>query len=210
MKRPLPESSKDRASGKMEGFWVSFIGKPSASPACMIKDGRRYQARADKGVEPSVQCYTNVNPAGICTSREVNEARLPRTCSRPCAFEVKKTKKNTKSHQTSTNHTTKYIHSSPATATTSRRRVVKHVPLGSPYSHSFCIDLGYVEIGLVCMHTYVYTRTAAAAAPPVYVLVLYTPEYYFLASAASFLSAVILVCIAGFGVVRWCLTLIFP
>ena len=27
------------------------------------------------------------------TSREVHEARLPRTCSRPCAFEVKKTKK---------------------------------------------------------------------------------------------------------------------
>ena len=35
------------------------------------------------------------------TSREVREPRLPRTCSRPCAFEVKKTKKkNTKSHQT--------------------------------------------------------------------------------------------------------------
>ena len=31
-----------------------------------------------------------------------------------------------------------------------------------------------MEIGLDCIHTYVYTRTAAAAAPPVYVLVLYT------------------------------------
>ena len=72
-------------------------------------------------------------------------------------------------------HTTKYIHSSPATATTSRRRAVKHVPLGSSYSHSSSIDLGFVEIGLACIHTYVYTRTAAAAAaPPVYVLVLYT------------------------------------
>jgi len=108
------------------------------------------------------------------TSREVHEARLPRTCSRPCAFEVKKTKKKTKSHQTLKKHTTKYIHSSPATATTSRRRAVKHVPLGSPYSHSSSIDLGFVEIGLACIHTYVYTRTAAAAAPPVYVLVLYT------------------------------------
>ena len=32
-----------------------------------------------------------------------------------------------------------------------------------------------MEIGLACIHTYVYTRTAAAAAaPPVHVLVLYT------------------------------------
>ena len=45
---------------------------------------------------------------------------------------------------------------------------MKHVPLGSPYSHSSSIDLGFVEIGLACIHTYVYTRTAAAA-PPVYV-----------------------------------------
>ena len=52
---------------------------------------------------------------------------------------------------------------------------MKHVPLGSPYSHSSSIDLGFVEIGLACIHTYVYTRTAAAAAaPPVHVLVLYT------------------------------------
>ena len=29
----------------------------------------------------------------VNTSREVHEARLPRTCSRPCALEVKKTKK---------------------------------------------------------------------------------------------------------------------
>jgi len=55
-----------------------------------------------------------------------------------------------------------------------RRRAVKHVPLGSPYSHFSSIDLGLVEIDLACIHTYVYTRTAAAAAPPVYVLVLYT------------------------------------
>ena len=84
-------------------------------------------------------------------------------------------KKNTKSHQTLKKHTMKYIHSSPATATTSRRRAGKHVPLVSPYSHSSSIDPGFVEIGLACVHTYVYTRNAAAAAaPPVYVLVLYT------------------------------------
>ena len=112
---------------------------------------------------------------GLITGREVHEARLPGTCGRPCAFEVKKTKKNTKSHQTLKKHTTKYIHRSPATATTSRRRAVKHVPLASPYSHSSSIDPGFVEIGLACIHTYVYTRTAAAAAaPPVYALVLYT------------------------------------
>ena len=69
-----------------------------------------------------------------CTSREVHEERLPRTCSRPCAFEVKKTKKKRKSHQTLKKHTTKYIYSSAATATTSRRRAEKNVPLGSPYS----------------------------------------------------------------------------
>ena len=86
------------------------------------------------------------------TCREVHEARLPRTCSRPCAFEVKKTKKNTKSHQTLKKHTTKYIHRSPATATTSRRRAVKHVPLASPYSHSSSIDPGFVEISLACIH----------------------------------------------------------
>ena len=111
-------------------------------------------------------------PPCLITSREVHEARLPRTCNRPFAFEEKK--KKTKSHQTLKKHTTKYIHSSPAPATTSRRRAVKYVPLGSPYSHSSPIDLGFVEIGLACIHTYVYTRTAAAAAPPVYVLVLYT------------------------------------
>ena len=109
---------------------------------------------------------------GLITSRE-EEARLPRTCSRPCAFKAKNTKKKTKSHQTLKKHTTKYIQSSPATATTSRRRAVKHVPLVSPYSHSSSIDPGFVEIGLACIHKYLYTRTAAAA-PPVYVLVLYT------------------------------------
>ena len=113
------------------------------------------------------------------TSNEVHEAGLPHTCSRPCAFEVKKTQKKEipQSHQTLPKHTTIYIRSSPATATTSRRRAAKHVPLGSPCSHSSSIDLGFVEIGLACIHTYVYTRTAAAAAadaPPVYVLVLYT------------------------------------
>ena len=42
-----------------------------------------------------------------------------------------------------------YLHnSSPATATTSRRRATKHVPRVSPYSPA-SIDPGFVEIGLV-------------------------------------------------------------
>ena len=112
---------------------------------------------------------------GLITSREVHEARLPRTCRRSFAFEVMKRTNKTKSYQTRKKHTTKYIHNSPTTATTSRRRAVKHVPLVSPCSHSSSIDPGLVEIGLACIHTYLYTRTtAAAAAPSVYVLVLYT------------------------------------
>ena len=114
--------------------------------------------------------------------------------------------KNTKKSAPPTTH--HEIHNSPATANTSRRRATKHVPRVSPYSHASSIHPGFVEIGLAGIHTYVYTRTAAAAAaPPVYVLVLYS--IYSLASAASSFSAVILVCISGFGVVRWCLKLSF-
>ena len=40
------------------------------------------------------------------------------------------------------------IHSSPATATTSRRRAAKHDPRVSPYS-PVLIDPGFEEIGLV-------------------------------------------------------------
>ena len=40
------------------------------------------------------------------------------------------------------------IHSSPATATTSRRLATKHVPHVSPYSPA-SIDPGFAEIGLV-------------------------------------------------------------
>ena len=60
------------------------------------------------------------------------------------------------------------IHSSPATATTSRRRAMKHVPRVRPYSPA-SIDPGFVEIGLLqlsqCVkttnvtHTYTDRRT---------------------------------------------------
>ena len=75
------------------------------------------------------------------TSREVNEAGRPHTCSRPCAFEEKKRNAAT----TKTHHD---IHSSPATATTSRRRATKHVSRVSPYRRA-SMDPGLVEIGLV-------------------------------------------------------------
>ena len=88
-----------------------------------------------------------------CTSREVNEARGPHTCSRPCAFKGKQNrkthtytrKKKKKSAPPKTHHE---VHSSPATATTSRRRATKHVPRVSPYSPA-SIDPRFVEIDIV-------------------------------------------------------------
>ena len=81
---------------------------------------------------------------GFC--REVNGARRPHTCSKPCAFEEKKTYKKHENPAAPTTH--HEIHSSPATATTSTRRALKHVPRVSPYSPA-SIDPGFVEIGLV-------------------------------------------------------------
>ena len=79
------------------------------------------------------------------TSREVNEARGPHTCSRPCAFEEKNEKKTRNPAAPKAHHE---IHSSQATVTTSVRRATKHAPRVSPYSPA-CIDPGFVEIGLV-------------------------------------------------------------
>ena len=82
------------------------------------------------------------------TSREVNEARRPHTCSRPCAFEKEK-KTSKKNEKNPAAPKTYYeIYSSPGTATTTRRRATKHVPRVSPYSHA-PIDPGFVVIGLV-------------------------------------------------------------
>ena len=80
-------------------------------------------------------------------SREVNEARRPHTCSRPCVRRKKKAEKKTRKNPAApkTHHES---HSSTATTTASRRHVMKHVPrirLHSPAS----IDPGFVEIGLV-------------------------------------------------------------
>ena len=83
----------------------------------------------------------------LITSREVNEARPPHACSRPCAFEEKKRKKKNAKNSAlpKTHHES---HSSPATATTSRRHVMKHVTRGRPHSPA-SIDPEFVEIGLV-------------------------------------------------------------
>ena len=142
--------------------------------ALKTRNGLRRFAPSALPYYKEATCLNGKN--GLITSREEHEAKLPRTCSRPCEFEGKKKKNtHTKSHQTRKKHTTKHIHRSPATAITSRRRAVKHVPLGSPYSLCSSIDPEFLEIGLACMHAYVYTRTSAAvAAPHVYVLVLYT------------------------------------
>ena len=78
------------------------------------------------------------------TSREVNEAKRPHTCSRPCAFEEKKRKKRNPAAP-KTHHE---IHSSPATATTPRRHVTKHVPRVRPHSPG-SIDPRFVEMSLV-------------------------------------------------------------
>ena len=65
----------------------------------------------------------------MSTSREVNKARRSHTCRSPCAFEEKK-----KHEINLASPRTHQIHSSPATATISRRRAMKHVPRVSPYS----------------------------------------------------------------------------
>ena len=93
------------------------------------------------------------------------------------------------------------IHSRPATATNSRRRATKHVARGSPYSRGSSIDPGFVKISLACIHTYPHCCFATL----VFVLV-----HYFLAIAASscFLYCdARYVCISGYGVARWCMTL---
>ena len=58
---------------------------------------------------------------------------------------IEKNKNNKKSTPPKTHHD---IHSSPATATTSRQRATKHAPRVSSYSPA-SIDPGFVEIGLV-------------------------------------------------------------
>ena len=75
-------------------------------------------------------------------SREVNMARRPRNCSRPCAFEEKKEPKKQNTKNSAPPKTHHESHSSPATTTASRRHVMKHVPRVRPHSPA--------SIGRVC------------------------------------------------------------
>ena len=84
----------------------------------------------------------------ISTSQEVNGARRPHTCSRPCAFDEKnkrKKKNHKKSAPPKAHHESQ---SSPATATISRRHVMKHVPRVCPHWPA-SIEPEFVENGLV-------------------------------------------------------------
>ena len=80
-------------------------------------------------------------------SREVNEARRPHTCSRPCAFEEKKKSEKKTPEKSTPPRTHHESRSSPANATTSKRRAKKHVPRVSPCSPA-SIYTGLAEIGL--------------------------------------------------------------
>ena len=109
----------------------------------------------------------------LITSREVNEARRPHTCSRPCAVEEEKTLNPA---APKTHHE---IHSSPVTATTSRRRAAKHVPRVSPYSPA-SMDLGFVKIGLVQLSQSVKTTNVTHTLTDTDYLnngTLYAPRY---------------------------------
>ena len=72
-------------------------------------------------------------------------------------IEKKKEKKHEKSAPPKTHHE---IHSSPVTATTSRRRAMKHVPRVRPHSPA-STDPGFVEIGLVQLSQSVKTTNDA-------------------------------------------------
>ena len=67
----------------------------------------RSKKRNEKGVQLS-QSVKTMNVASLSrpclnTSRKVNKARWPRTCSRPCAFEEKKRKRKTKKERPTQN-----------------------------------------------------------------------------------------------------------
>ena len=71
--------------------------------------------------------------------------RVDADCSESTNLEMKSHGKHEKIAAPKTHHE---IHTSPATAATSRRRATKHVPRVSSYSPA-AIDLRFVEIGLV-------------------------------------------------------------
>ena len=142
----------------------------------------------------------------LITSRDVHEARLPRICSRLCPFEVKKTKKNTKSHQTLKKTHHEAYPSQPGDRDHLETACSETRPTRGPMLALF------LQKSWVCgnqprlnTHGCIYSHSCCRCAACVRAGAL----YFSLASAASSFSAVILVCMSGCGVVRWCLTLSF-
>ena len=82
-----------------------------------------------------------------------------------CAFEEKKNRKKKNKKNPTAPKTHHEIHSSPATATTSRRRSTRHIPRVSPYTPA-SIDPGLVEIGLVQLSQLPMAKTASVASFP--------------------------------------------
>ena len=119
----------------------------------LIKYGTLYVACTHPGVK-RLFCPIGKNLPLIYTRREVNEARRPRTCSRPCAFEEKENGKKTRNPAAPKTHDE--IHRNLATATTTRRRATKLVSRVSLYSPA-SIDPWFVETGLVQVSQSVYT-----------------------------------------------------
>ena len=117
-----------------------------------INHGTLYAPRHEEAFLPYMQKTSSVaslpRPC-LLTSREVNEARQPHTCSRPCAFEEKKKKRKKHGKKSALPKTHRETHISPATATTSRQLATKRAPHVCPCSPAYSIDRGFVEIGLV-------------------------------------------------------------
>ena len=82
-----------------------------------------------------------------------------------CVRSKKKKRKNKKNKKSTPPKTHHDIHSSPATATTSRRRATRRIPRVSPYTPAF-IDPWFVEIGLVQLSQLPMAKTASVASIP--------------------------------------------
>ena len=87
------------------------------------------------------------------TSRDVNEARRPRTCSRPCAFEEKQNRKKENTKKSAPPKTHHEIHSSPASR--HGRLIDQQEDIGNnknTYSISVCLGSDMtIKIGTTCI-----------------------------------------------------------
>ena len=95
-----------RARGRGRQTWRTFRSNRCREPECQLTPKRTYGAEClPLALQPAPHRSGYRSCAVGCgctfllhTSREVNEARRPHTCSRPCAFEeINEKKKSTKS-----------------------------------------------------------------------------------------------------------------